>query len=405
MTLWRLQSRGQIETPATDEDLIAAASLGGAVTVRRLADDKALVRAGAKVGTVQARHLRVVVEPRCMSREVFLSMVLRGGTVDLERIGVAKTDPDLLNVLAQALCRAMSQLFSRGLRREYRQRVERFEYLRGEVVLDRWWGLSSPEGGQRPPCRFRERSIDLPEHRLLRWVLRRLAREEALDRMIRRRCFATAERLQGVADVRPTMEDVRRCRRTGLFAGYAVVLDLAEILLRGLAGVDAGPDEGRGFLLDIDMLFESWLARRVRAEVPPGWMVTHGDSLVLAKGQKRTLNRQMDVSVRDEAGGVRAIIDAKNKLLDAMSVPPRDDVHQMIAYMTAARCRHGFLVGLSGEAVDSAVIERWEIEGGTGMLYGVALPGRGSYALFEQAMRDWFADCLAIARRGSLSVA
>ena len=405
MTNWRLQSRGQIETPASDEDLVAAASLGGGITVRRLADDMALVRAGAKVGTVQMRHLRVVIEPRCMSREVFLSMVLRGGTVDLERIGVAETDPDLLNVLAQALCRAMSQLFARGLRREYHQREERSEFLRGEVVLDRWWGLSSPEGGQRPPCRFRERTIDLREHRLLRWVLRRLAREEAMDRMIRRRCFATAERLRGVADARPSVEDVRRCRRTGLFSGYAVALDLAEILLLGLTGIDAGPDEGRGFLLDIDMLFESWLARRVRADVPPGWLVTHGDSLVLAKGQKRALNRQMDITVRDATGSVRAIIDAKNKLLDAKSVPPRDDVHQMISYMTAARCRHGFLVGLSGDAVDSAAIERWEIEGGMGTLCGVALPGQGSYDLFEKAMRDWFAECLATVRRSALSVA
>ena len=118
MTLWRLQSRGEIETLASDEDLVAAASLGHAISMRRLAGGKALVHAAARVGTVQAGHLRVVIEPRCMSRDVFLSLVLRGGRVDLESVGVTKTDPDLLNVLAQALCQATSRLFARGLRRE-----------------------------------------------------------------------------------------------------------------------------------------------------------------------------------------------------------------------------------------------------------------------------------------------
>jgi len=39
------------------------------------------------------------------------------------------------------------------------------------------------------------------------------------------------------------------------------------------------------------------------------------------------------------------------------------------------------------------------------VLYGVALPGQGAYELFEKAMRDWFAECLATVRRSALSVA
>ena len=342
LPVWRLAAHQRMELDADPTLLAAALDMPGLVQVEGAHAGRVRLRTRGVVGTMVRGPLRVIVSPRHLSRAVALGLVLGGRGLDLQSLpGERGESLDLLRVLSLAFLEEARQLFQRGLRREYRDTMVRPDPLRGELDLDRWHGPKSPDGGANPWCRVRERTADLPEHRLLRAALRGLARAEVLDAPLRQRAAALAERLDDVPAAAPPRSSWASLRRAGLFAPYAAGIDLAAVLLDGLLGDGGSGTDGRGFLLDLDRLFERWLAAELGRIAPDGWRVDAQERVSIATPG---LQRALDVSVWDAQERRVAILDAKNKGFDA-DVPPRDDVHQIITYMATLRCPLGALVG------------------------------------------------------------
>lgn len=384
VTTWRLAAHQRTELEADPGMVEAALDMSALVQVEGAHAGRVRLRTRGVVGSLQRGSLRLVVSPRHLSRAVALGLVLGGRGLDPQRAPAERAeDLDLLRVLALVFLEEISRLFQRGLRREYRDAIIRPDPLRGELDLERWHGPRSPDGGGLPWCRVRERTADLPEHRLLHAALRALARAEVLDAPLRRRAAALAERLADVPTAAPPRASWARLRRSGLFAPYALPLDLAEALLDGLLGDAEHGVEGRGFLLDLDRLFERWLAAELGRVAPEGWYVQAQEQLSIATPG---LHRALDVSIRDARGDLVAILDAKNKAFDA-GVPPRDDVHQLVTYMATLRCPLGALVGLQTDGAPAS--GAYTLRGHLGRLLVARLPGRGAMEELRAALIAW----------------
>lgn len=385
MIEWRLPAhdKGQFEAPP--EVLAAAHAMPDLFNVVGALRGVVHVATRGVVGVRVEGPLRVVVDARHMSRAVTLGLVLRDPDAALAAIPAeAAEDPDLLRVLAMAFCAATGRLLQRGPRRDYVPRSRPMDGIRGEVDLDRWHGPRSPDGGARPWCRFRERDADIPEHRILKAALKSLARLEILEGPLRRRAASLTEALAGVEAVAPPPAARERLRTTGLFSPYAEPVALARVLLEGLDGGGGGPSAGRGFLLDLDRLFERWLARELDTLAPPGWRVTAQEAVSISEPR---LDRYLDVAVWDEGRRLHAILDAKNKTFKDAAPPPQD-VHQLIAYMSALRCPRGALVGL--HSLDRVATRTYTLAGGAGRLSVCRLPARGSMAHLAAGLREWW---------------
>lgn len=382
--MWRLRAHGTARVPATAEDVVAAAGLAELVRVEAFDGTIAHVRAAALVGVVSEGLLRVEVSAGALSRAAVLAMAGAYGRFGLRGfVDSSDPDEDLLTVIARAFCDATARLLARGLVREYAEREGPFDTVRGEVELDRWFGPESPEGG-RPRCRVRERTLDLPEHRLLRWALLWVAANGAVPKPTRLRAAGLAARIGGVVAEVPTSG---RLRRTGLFAAYAEPLDLAEIVGAGVTGGAAGEGRGRGFVLDADRLYERWVLGVMRESLPAGWSAEGGVAWSLSEGGAR-IGRVMDTVVYDAARSRVAIVDAKNKDL-SRGVPDRDDVHQLVAYMATTGCRRGYLVGVG--ATGQEIRREWTLRAGVGRIGVVALPGSADPRVLVAAAAAWWA--------------
>ncbi|MFN7142276.1 MAG: 5-methylcytosine restriction system specificity protein McrC [Myxococcota bacterium] len=365
----------EVPTPAPPV-LTGLLELDALVEVRGLQGPSVRLTTKGVVGSAVAGGVRVTVEPRHLSRASLLGMLADDPSLVLARTSALHDpDPDLFRVLARAFCESCDRLFRRGLRRTYTDRTARLDVLRGEPLLERWHGPRSPEGPV-PVCRFRERDLDLPEHRVLRRALRLLARAEALDLPIRRRAAGLERTL---ADVPPDPNRSEPLRVTGLFAPYAEPIALARALLLGLSE-DDGPAEGRAFLVDVDKLLERWLVRMLRESLPSGWTVAAQLPLSFAKP---ALTRFLDAVLLDPEGRVAVILDAKNKAMDD-GRPGRDDLHQLVSYLAVTRCRRGVLVGLHGG--EALATRTWTLDGGVGTVTVARLPARGDVLAMRGAL-------------------
>lgn len=385
MTRWDLDAHSATEVEATPELLSAALGMPRLLRVERFVDGRARLVTTGVVGTRVEGQLRVVVHPRHLSREVTLGLVIGGADLRLTALPAeADDDDDLLRVVAVALFATVQTLLRRGVRREYVGRAAQLEQIRGELDLERWHGPSSPDGGLTPWCRFRDRTVDLPEHRLLRAAFRALARATALGRPLRQRAASLEERFADVPARAPRRQTWSHLRTTGLFRPYAEPLALAAIVLEGLTGEGSGNESGRGFLLDLDRLFERWLARELSLLAPAGWYVTAQETVRIAEP---SLHRFLDVGVRDVHGRLRMILDAKNKALTGKK-PPRDDLHQLVTYMGTLRCPDGALIGVAPRqaGVTKTV---YEMHGDVGRCQVVGLPGLGSVEALAEGLREW----------------
>lgn len=390
---WNLAAHQTAELGADSGLLAAALEMSALLQVESVYAGRVRVRTRGVVGTMVTGPLKVTVHPRHLSQAVTLGLVLGGRGLNLQAVTGEQVDnTDLLRVLALAFLEETRGLFQRGLRREYRDVSARPDPLRGELDLDRWHGPKSPEGGM-PWCSVRERTADLPEHRLLRAALVSLARAEVLESPLRQRAAALSERLADVPAVAPSRSSWPKLRRTGLFSAYAAPLDLAVVLLDGLLG-EGEEDDGRSFLLDLDRVFERWLAAELKTLVPEGWRVEAQESALIASPR---LQRWLDVAIWDDQDRRVAILDAKNKGLDE-SAPPRDDVHQMVSYLATQRCRLGLLVGIQKGSAPAQ--SEYRLSGDLGRLLVVRLPGRGTMeemrvALEERAVTGGLASGIA----------
>ncbi len=385
MTRWDLDAHAAKEVDASPELVAAALAMPRLLRVDRMIEGKARVVTTGTVGTRVEGPLRVVVHPRHLSRPVALGLVVGGVDLALTALPAdADEDDELLRVVSIALLGSLQQLLRQGVRREYVTRTARVENIRGEIDLERWHGPNSPDGGLTPWCQFRDRTIDLPEHRLIRAALRALARSTALDRPLRLRAAAMDERFDGVSTIAPSRQTWSRLRSTGLFRAYADPLALAVIVLEGLTGDGDVGDAGRGFLLDLDRLFERWLARELSLVAPPGWYVSAQETVRISAPP---VTRYLDVGVRDEQGRLRMILDAKNKAFVGRK-PPRDDVHQMVTYMSTLECSEGALVGIGGQAQGPSNTV-YRLQGGVGRLQVVALPGKGTIDDLRAGLKIW----------------
>lgn len=323
----------------TPEEARLLSRSGAGLSLAPAGPDTYDLRASHHVGTVELDALRVVIRPKVGVRRL---MHLLGFAPDLARFGSAgqlDDTTDLLDAMADLYCEALDRATGLGPISGYRPVHDDLAHVRGRIDASELW---LRRFGVVPPvaCTFDEYDADTePNQRLLAAALL-LARGgqrtsvDGLRRVVRRFEGVTAVRYEP-AMLRPVRLD-RRHRR------YAVVLPLAELVLRhGSIELADGRAASLAMLVDMNALYERFVVASVGRALglgPPRW-AHHpaGHTLDLA----RELRITPDAVWRDAAGRTRLLLDAKYK---ASATPSPADIYQVVAYCTALGATEGILV-------------------------------------------------------------
>jgi len=295
-----------------------------------------------KIGAVRVGQHDVVVQPKARFASVmFMLGYARDPGLSPEEFG-GTTEDDLWPLVGETLARLASRAVLRGVLQGYVTEDASLAVVRGRMrVADQ---IARRPGLVLPlEVRYDEYAVDIPENRILRTALHRMALVPGLPEGLRRRLTHLTGRLEG-ARVLPAGALIPGWRLSRLNVRYHSALRLSELVLRTLGlGTTEGGEPVAAFAVDMAATFEDFVTAALKeslSRVSTGR--TEGQYTVfLDAGQRVEVKPDVVHVIRTSP---RAVLDAKYKLASRAGGYPTPDLYQMHAYCTILGLPRGYLV-------------------------------------------------------------
>lgn len=228
--------------------------------------------------------------------------------------------------LALALAQQVLRRGRRGFFATYTPTVAQLPFVRGKLMVEA--ALRRP-ATTYVPCHFDAFSTDNRHNQLVYAALMMILRHPLCGPHSRPMVQRACQLLQGVATLLPlTAADGRVIVYTRLNEDYRPMHRLCRFFLE-----HSGPSLRWGshpmtpFLIDMDHLFEMFVAAWLQRHLAPAWQLTIQESVTSASGAIRL---RMDGVIRERASGkVRYVLDTKYKVA---ARPAHEDIFQIAYY-------------------------------------------------------------------------
>jgi len=257
----------------------------------------------------------------------------------LEGLYQCTTLEEVYSQLASLLSRRVADRARQGLLREYRELEERLPYLRGRLDVTQ---LHRTAGDAALPCRFEEHGPDIEDNQILVWTLHILARCQGLQDHARAQVRLAYRALRGrVSLVEFGPRDCVGRSYHRLNQDYEPMHAICRLFLESRGPSLTGGLHARSlpFEVNMDSLFERFVYEWLSAHLPRTHLVSWQDSYLLS--ESNNVKFKPDIQLKDAVSGkVVCVIDTKNK---AHENPSTQDLAQVVAYCTTARCTEGVL--------------------------------------------------------------
>ena len=310
---------------------------------------------GSVVGAIEIDGLSVVIEPKIGIVNLLSMACYAIGMVKFDREAFDFLEEYALpDVLALALAAQAHRAFSHGLLHGYLVEEQALLTVRGRVrfaeQVSRRLDFPIPV-----ELRYDEFTGDILPNQLVKAAAHRLARARLRSHRARRNLGWVAGMLAEVSlrEFPPArVPEVAFDRLNGHYRG---VVALARLVLRhGAFESGRGGVRARGFLMDMNTVFQEFLTQALREELGASPRTLRSDreleKLTLDHGRRVTL--EPDLTWWD--GPTCTFVgDAKYKNLTSHRVP-NSDLYQMLSYATALDLPGGLLVYALGEVDDAS---------------------------------------------------
>jgi 5-methylcytosine-specific restriction enzyme subunit McrC len=248
---------------------------------------------------------------------------------------------DLFERLASILARCVLGRVRKGLYSSYIADEGDLPFLRGRIAIaETVRGML--RGATTLSCQYEEHTADVEDNRILAWTLyclRKLPfKRESVQRDVRQAYLALA----GTITVTPA--EARECINRfyhRLNDDYEPMHGLCRLFLEHLGpGIEAGEHIFLPYIVDMPILFETFVAQWLKERVPSEPQVTPHCRVRLDANVNLTFD--MDIVVRNKATGqVLAILDTKYK---RAALPDESDISQVTAYAVQLHAPKAILV-------------------------------------------------------------
>lgn len=311
------------------------------------------VKFAQQCGVLQAKGISVEILPKVAGDEQFdrgllLRMLAIAANLPVARLGASNIhlqSHSVLRVMIQWFCSEVSTQCHAGLLREYVTRSDDLTVIRGRWRPDVDARRSSGDK-TRLHCEFDDHTTDNRYNRALKAALRRTRTLAAGCGVLLRQIDLLLGALADVADVPVSADEVLNMPRNRLVARYASALEMAAWFLASRApDLRRGNDDGFAMLFDMNKLFQAFMGRMLRRNIPAGYRVREeGPRFFLTLNGEGERRFQMRPDFCILAGSeIVAIIDTKWKRLTPDSKNGKwgvqqADIYQLHAYATAYQC-------------------------------------------------------------------
>ncbi len=255
--------------------------------------------------------------------------------------------PDIFAFVLAAFLHSVEELLRAGLYSDYRLREERLPFVRGRIML----GDQLRHGWlqHRQSCRYADLTADNAENRVVAATLRylpALLRENG-EKELLKKARALLLRFGGISRISrgEAIALLGSINIHRLNAPYGPVMSLCKLVLYHLTLDErAGPHPFASFLVDMPLLFESFLTVRLRTLLP-----RYGLRVVAQKhdylDEEKRVGIRPDLLVYAKSGyDPLLVLDAKYRRPGDPEGGLNRDLYQVSAYLDRYRLSRGVLV-------------------------------------------------------------
>lgn len=320
------------------------------------------LRAGSIVGALDLEGLSLYIEPKVtIQRLLYLALYAAGDVEIREESFLFKRDenPTLADLLAMALGSAAGRAFRQGLWQDYRVEEEALHTVRGRIMvaeqIRRRFDMPLPV-----EVRYDEYTEDVLANRLIKAAARLLRGMRLNDPSAREGLRHIDATLENVMPVRYPPHDVPEVEFTRLNEHYKDAVAIARLVLlhwfHTAHRAEDGKDEVRvpGFLMDMTVVFQQFVTRKLREELRASEHSFHSDATMppvyLAEGDKVQLKPDLSWWDGDQCVFVGDVKykDIEPRYENRLWEIPSADLYQALAYATALGLPGALLVYAKG---------------------------------------------------------
>lgn len=283
-----------------------------------------------------------MLEPKVPLRNLFAMLEyafdLRGFSV---LTGVFECDSiaDFFDRFASLLAKKVMARARTGLYKSYRDETEYLTHIRGRMDL-----VSMFKGAPAHTvlCEFEEQTMDIEENRIIAWTLHVLLMSGCLTEGTLEQIRKADKLLRGAVALQAFKgsQCVGRAYNR-LNADYEPIHLICRFFLDCLGPThEQGNHETVPFMVDMAGLFEVFVARWLKANLPDNLFLKAQDYRVLGSEGNLILNPDIVLYDRESRKAV-CILDTKYKVGGSVS---GSDYYQVVAYAEALDCLKSFLV-------------------------------------------------------------
>lgn len=311
------------------------------LSIEPVRTDEYRIRTRHHVGVVFGPGIELRIEPKCSVGAMFHLLSHCYGLVQIRRELAAYAQArNLFELFVSLLLHRLEALVRAGIRRDYRARRDHLRVVRGRIDARRSVATllrSEP----RLFCEFEELTEDVFDNQVIRFTLERIRQLPILSQPIHARARRLRHTFSAVSIVPIRSRDIERRGYDRLTQAYEPIHGLCRLLLDGCGlDADAGHHHARGFVVDMNLLFERFvLAKLAKLAKPP---LSVGGQVPLSLDHHRFVRIQPDIVL---SWGRRPILvaDTKYKRTDDEQVP-NADIYQALAYARALGVKTAYLL-------------------------------------------------------------
>lgn len=325
--------------PYADAVTVVTAS-AGALSLADVTPTGARLAARQYVGVVATDHVEVRILPKVPAANVLGMLAASTGLVSwLPGSAQIGMQDDLLRSTVAFFAREAADVLAAGPQRHYRVEHDALVAPRGRLNVN----AMARQGGLPAPvhCRFDEYTEDTMLHRYLVAAIHRGLRVPGLNKKVQRLLRHARASIPDVRHVAMAPDAIDRHHFTRLDERYRPAAALARLVLERLSLHHTGQrHEARTFTVDMNQLFEAWVAARLPDHLPSELRMDTQTRRHLDDG--KTLSIRPDLEIL-RLGRPAYVADTKYKLTDT-GLGRITDYYQAHAYATVLGLEEAMLI-------------------------------------------------------------
>ena len=324
-----VQEWSKLDCKLTPEELVSLATIPNeAVQFQVVSSGTVRLQTNSVVGRFRTSSIDLIIRPKLSIDSL---LYLLGEVYGIEKLHQQfagyKSKVEVDELLIRIFVNYVTKLIRQGVRKRYISQKDQLTTVRGRIDVRRTTALYY-SGSPEVECEFDEHTYDCIENQVIKTTLGVLLNRNAESTSQRQTIWSLYKEFGDVKELPANVALSSEVVRNRLNMHYFPAIPLARVILSSMGVThDFGSIEMNGFHVDMNLLYERYIDRRLRKELKPFGVTVDAQNSSPFDTKQQALIRP-DLILQSKLGK-RVVADTKYKVTNR---PDRNDLYQLLSY-------------------------------------------------------------------------